>query len=109
MSEKEKINMVTLYLTEKSAAAKVETKAERLLPILSRGLYASIKTAENSLRSEGVPDDLLVHLVDGLLAESLVSLKEEFLPNSFWAKRWDVIEEMSNAWLVENAEEEANE
>ena len=109
MSEKERPNMVTLYLTEKSAAAKVETKAEKMLPILSRGLYASIKTAENSLRSEGVPDDLLVHLVDGLLAESLVFMKEEFLPDSYWAKKWDVIEEMAKAWLDENVEEEENE
>jgi hypothetical protein len=109
MSGKDKTNMVTLYLTEKSAAIKIETEGEELIPILAHGLSAMMQTVETTLRTEGVPDDLLVHLVDGFLAESLVSLKEEFVPGSFWAKKWNVIEEMANAWLAEKTEEEANE
>lgn len=109
MSEKEKINMVTLYLTEKSAAVKIETESVKLIPILSHGLSALIQTVETTLRTEGVPEELLVVLVDGFLAHSLVFLKKGILPDSFWVKKWDVIEEMANAWLAENNEEETNE
>jgi len=68
-----------------------------------------MQTVETTLRTEGVPEELLVVLVDGFLAHSLVSLKKGFLTDSFWVKKWDVIEEMANAWLVENNEEETNE
>jgi hypothetical protein len=109
MNEKEKTNMVTLYLTEKSAAVKIETEGVDLIPILAHGFSALMQTVQATLRSEGVPQKWLIELVDGFLADSLVSLKNEFFPDSYWAKKWDVIEEMANAWLAEKTEEETNE